>query len=537
MPVPLDVPSLRRLWAEGQDFRWPVVYEDYLSLAKSFRIEVIQALSAEALDESERVVIQASLGSVLNDGERLLKSLLEIETLERSGDEIIFDEKYSALFGYLRSANNSGSEKANRALQIFADYKHVKIKPHTLKDSAVWHLTCLQMLLRGRGNRFDQQNEAALFSEFSSGKAEKVQLLRPERWPLPGKVVRSPRIDDLVQQVISAFHRVLIQRHFSSQRVERAAQILKEQVLTQFSLAMSELGWLERGYLAGLFGKALVGGTPKRIGRLLAYRYLRSGKKVIRFSHGGDRVFFDDPLWQETELPFVSEYYVHGYKAAELLNARYKRKPRTFASHIPQFKSLGSREHFAWYDKDRSTKRECSKRLRVVFVPGSFLGEESFASLDFKLPDVLAADLQRKITVSLLGAGFETWIKPHPKGLFSLAGQTEIDGAKVLKGAFDPTKIEADCFVFEFAGSAFFDALASGKGVVLVDTKHRTWDEAAKIELKKRCKIVPTSFDDYNRLQVSDSMLKQAIESASHGLGCSHEFAHEFFVGKKLSND
>lgn len=537
MPVPLDVPSFRRLKAEDQEFRWPVKYCDYLSLVKAFRVEVIKSLDMQPLEKDERVAIQAVLGTILNDGEKILKSLQEVENLELSGDEFIFDEQHSPLFGFLRAANSVEVYKLKQKIDKSGISKHRKTITRAFKDVLAWWCTCVQMFLTRKCDRYDLQNEAALFLEFSSGKQEKIQLLRPERWPLPTTAFISQRSKEISAQLASAFRRVLKHRHFHPERTECAALIFQEQVLEQLTVAMGELAWLDNARLVRLFGKALIGGTPKRIGRLIASKYVQSGKEVIRFSHGGDRVFFDDPFWPETELPFVTEYYVHGDKAADLFNARYKAKPHTFASNVPKFTSVGSAKHAAWYHRDKIGKTNRNDKLRVVFVPGSFLGEESFASVDFKLPDVLAVDVQRKITRSLLDAGFDAWIKPHPKGLFSLAGQAEVDGARVLKGAFNPTEIEADCFVFEFAGSAFFDALASRKGVVLIDTKQREWDESAKIELKKRCEIVPASFDDYNRLQVSVSKLKEAIERASNGQGCTSEFAHKFFVGKKATND
>ena len=43
-----------------------------------------------------------------------------------------------------------------------------------------------------------------------------------------------------------------------------------------------------------------------------------------------------------------------------------------------------------------------------------------------------------------------------------------------------PAIDEMDCYIFEFAGSAFYDALLSNKGILLFDTKIRPWFKSGK---------------------------------------------------------
>ena len=66
----------------------------------------------------------------------------------------------------------------------------------------------------------------------------------------------------------------------------------------------------------------LLTGTPNVMGRVVSKIYRESNKKVIRYSHGGDRGFFNDPLWFFSELYQADEYYVHGSNEARNISNR-----------------------------------------------------------------------------------------------------------------------------------------------------------------------------------------------------------------------
>ena len=54
-------------------------------------------------------------------------------------------------------------------------------------------------------------------------------------------------------------------------------------------------------------GENLIGGAPQILGKILNHFYQRCGKKVMRFAHGGDRVFFSDYYWGISELTSCDE--------------------------------------------------------------------------------------------------------------------------------------------------------------------------------------------------------------------------------------
>jgi len=284
--------------------------------------------------------------------------------------------------------------------------------------------------------------------------------------------------------------------------------------------------------LEKIAGDVLIGGTPKEIGRMLNWRYQQMGRKVWRFSHGGDRAFYIDPLWSITELPFVDTYHVHGSGEASVLQKRYDNKKFFMPPGRPmKFTTHGSRKHQQLWHEGQKQKNKRTRKgpFRVVLVSGSFLGEKHMGPLTFKLPDTLIADTQRQLINVLIRHGYEVYLKAHPKGLFSDRRVHRHADLVSLTDPFDPVKVDADCYLFEFAGSAFFDALASEKGVVLVDMGNRPWDENGRSDLESRCEIIEAQPDEYNRIRVKEDLLIDAVEKACNVSECPKSFADKYF--------
>ena len=148
-------------------------------------------------------------------------------------------------------------------------------------------------------------------------------------------------------------------------------------------------------------------------------------------------------------------------------------------------------------------------------------------SLTFKPPDPLIADTMSHVIGILVRSGFDVSVKPHPKGL--PFGEHFHLGVQTIDGAFDPIQIDADCYVFDFAGSAFFDALASEKGVLLIDTSARQWDDNGLDDLKARCEVIKAQPDEFNRMRVDESELIGAVERAIQRRECPEWFARKYF--------
>ena len=62
----------------------------------------------------------------------------------------------------------------------------------------------------------------------------------------------------------------------------------------------------------------LTGSGGDYITRLASLHFFKNGNKVIRMTHGGDSVFFNDPSWATIELPFITEYISYGIESSKI---------------------------------------------------------------------------------------------------------------------------------------------------------------------------------------------------------------------------
>lgn len=398
-------------------------------------------------------------------------------------------------------------------------------------------VTAWNMRAKPGSERMDMHNSSPLLDDFLECSGSRPVLLRAERWPARAPGSPPSEVRALARTAGAAVETVLRETDCDLTLTRRAVVLSELFILERLTAAHAQAIFIARMALLDHAGAILIGGTPKVIGRLLNWRYKKSDRKTWRFTHGGDRVFFDDPMWPLTELPFVDRYHVHGSGEARHLAARYRAgRGHAMPGGPPKFLSYGSRRHQQWFERGRSkpANRVARSPRRVMLVPGSFLGEIHMGPVNFKLPDPLAADAQAHIIKTLLRAGFEVSVKPHPKGLFTAEKPHAGLGVELIGGVFDPVAMDIDCFLFEFAGSAFFDALAGNKGVVLVDTRHRPWDDSARRDLQERCEIVAVVRDEYNRIRAPEDTLIDAVNRACERGPCPDTFAEKFFCGDEI---
>ncbi|MCH9006849.1 alpha/beta hydrolase [candidate division KSB1 bacterium] len=84
---------------------------------------------------------------------------------------------------------------------------------------------------------------------------------------------------------------------------------------------------------------------------------------------------------------------------------------------------------------------------------------------------------------------------------------------------------------FDFAGSAFFDALASDRGVVLIDMGTRPRDANSFDDLNQRCEVITCKQGPGNRFRLDTDHLGEAIERAATAREWPEGFFETYFHG------
>ncbi len=120
-------------------------------------------------------------------------------------------------------------------------------------------------------------------------------------------------------------------------------------------------------------------------------------------------------------------------------------------------------------------------------------------------------------------------MKPHPAGIAHerrfLAPYT--DGE--IQGIFDPAHVSADAFIFDFAGTAFFDAMATDIPMIYADTGVRPFDETVRDDFISRCPIAPAMRDERGRFRIERDGLGEALARAMDMDTCPPGFHDRYF--------
>jgi hypothetical protein len=124
--------------------------------------------------------------------------------------------------------------------------------------------------------------------------------------------------------------------------------------------------------------------------------------------------------------------------------------------------------------------------------------------------------------------GFDLSVKVHPFGLNDSKYLNKICN-NVITTKFDILLNTSSVLIFDFAGSAFFDSLASNKGIILLNTGVRPFFFDAHKDLKKRCNIVNSFFDQKNRIRFDTDELESAIGNAFYFSKVNNSFAKKYF--------
>ena len=164
-----------------------------------------------------------------------------------------------------------------------------------------------------------------------------------------------------------------------------------------------------------------------------------------------------------------------------------------------------------------------------MYVAGGYLGEWLGDFPSRKPPDVLYFDWQIWLLQALRSRGLHVVTKIHPRGVLNEAQLLRRYSDDIVDGYFDIEADDVDCYLFDFAGTAFFDALASNCGVVLVDMGVRPRDAKSFEDLHQRCEIVECTLAEGNRFRADPDALAEAVECASTAQSWPDSFFETYF--------
>lgn len=529
--VALDLTVLARSTdhAALDGLHWPTPYDVYDVLSTEMVDAVVAAGRASATIAEHEAAIEAKLYDMVTDLGLIARLATDLTSIRQAGLSPIYDEDHSAWLRFL----NEGATDAHRApgARAWIYRKRPGAMSEVKRRAKRWRGDLLSRLLP-IAERFDILSRNTLLDEnFDQHDRRQIDISPNYRdWPAPSTT--SALVGNMTSTIVDAFAKTLKLVTLGDGKLTSSAIVLATAVIANhLAQALCDLPRVRKFVTARHAGATLAGGTPKYIGRLIAWQYQQLGRPVWRFAHGGERAFYDDYPWSLAELPFCDRYFCHGSGEATRIRSRltYGRTVRAGPENI-EFRSHGSQKH--------QTLRSEAERLTrgprtgtVMYVAGGYLGERLGDFPSRKPPDVIYFEWQRWLLKTLRSSGFRVVVKPHPKGVLREADLLRPYCDGLVEGNFRPNYHDTDCYLFDFAGAAFFDALASNRGIVLTDMGVRPGDPNSFVDIQSRCAVVRGGFNERNLFRVDAGSLVEAVETASATENWPETFFETYFHG------
>lgn len=490
-----------------EKFNWPISQQIYDSVARAF-IKTLETISTDStLEENERFDLALSIVPIANESFYYASSHMILDTCDRLGQKYIFSPDclyYNTISRYrtypAKAIGSYLAEMKNERRRGFIS-KHISPRRKMLRR--------FRLLVKSKKNRQrvykmttnKLMEEWALPEEFTSLRS----LTSTTGWGLERIGDQYPQTD-LSNLIAQSFINILREHQFSTDKL--LLEYLRQISAIHLSIANFWRNKNHEKYFNTDRSILLTGTAGGFESRLMSHVFQRNNLPVVRFTHGGDRGLMDDYRWHYQELMFADQYLVHGHTEAKQVSEAISRKTSKLTTKSIKVIGVGSRFHADIRSRD-SNYVTPTKIHDVMVVATSFLGEvrPAFASTG---QEIVYLEWHLRLLKSIQNANFNVISKRHPKGQFNntkLFSGLRID--ELINGSFSDLTRTADAFVFDFAASAFMEALCTNKPVVLIETPFRQLLPTGRREVEEICTIVTASYDENNRIVADfDAVIK-----------------------------
>ncbi|MCH7983496.1 MAG: hypothetical protein IIC28_05950 [Chloroflexi bacterium] len=293
------------------------------------------------------------------------------------------------------------------------------------------------------------------------------------------------------------------------------------------SLKFAEyIHWLVKKHLSTAWNDAGVGNVPNQppqnsrlftgtgggyAARLMAYRFCRSGLKVLRTTHGGDSPLFDDVMLPSVEFPFASTYVAFGELGARsLADSINKRTESVTPDYAKSVVAAGSKVHQTI--RDLAQPGSDRKVSTVSVITGSFTGMYPVFP-HMKLHDVVYMEWHRRLLAMVRDLGYRALSKRHPKGLLTdRLIFRDVAHDELINTPMSAVQESTDAYVIDLPASAFMEALCTMKPVIVIDIPIRRMRASTRAQISKSVEFISASFDDRNRVVINQEELRTGLE-------------------------
>ena len=314
---------------------------EYQNLFSNIKNEIFKNLLDDEISNDLKIQVFAICNYIALDLYKVFKSIIEIQACKKKKTKIFNKQYTTPIFdSILKNTKLKFSKKITKKNYVFESSRFLKNK--------------LDLFLRGN-RKYDLHNNSVLLQEYINRENINYIFLRPECW------INNNNYSDVDSEIMYERIKVIINNlsiryDVDKNKIDSITEKCTFLFFEKFQKVNNIFKTFQKIDFERLTGMYLLGGTPQPLGRLLNHFYRINKKKVIRFSHGGDRVFFDDILWIYNELLFCDKYFVHGEE--ERINLESKIKQNLHKKQLFQIEVItkGSEKHKKIFEFFRKKK-------------------------------------------------------------------------------------------------------------------------------------------------------------------------------------
>lgn len=507
------------------DLDWPSQYDSYHPFSRQLIDSLTVTMRAQDPGADAGAVIRAKACDIVTDLALVARLAFDIANAKRDGRSLRYNTNTSPMLAFLEAGGDPARAPAPRIW-----HHPVDLRAKTRLRKAALRTRSHFQALRAGTDRIDVHNRNNIVNTF----LEADSRLSVD-WPVTSIDWRhSHDVPAMLAASVAEIGRTythVISFYIDDTALSKTLAALGHHLIAHhIAKCWADFQLYERHMIARPKGSLLLGGTPKHLGRLAGWLYRREGIEVIRCAHGGDRAFFCDYEWGLQEFPDCDTYYTHSAGERDALARRIEEGGTALVEpeRAIAFQSLGSPHHQMLLRRSKTLRRK-EKTGAVVYVAGGYLGEQLGDFPNRKPPDPLYLDWQIDLLSAIRSLGYHVTVKLHPAGIAREARYLSHYADTILEGTFDPLNVAADAFIFDFAGTAFFDALATDVPMVFADLGVRPFDQTVFNDLVSRCPIAPTLRDERGRFRVLREALRDTLGNAIAMDTCPAGFHDRYF--------
>jgi len=483
----------------NEDFIWPISHEFYDKTFKIFFQWFYDFPNIIGNNEKLKLVFELIEVELIEKLANIFATLVDLDIGKKNNLNVVYDKK-NFLYTMILTDNFNLTQEENY-LDKFMNNFNINIKSNIKKFRKY-----LQKVQFNNHNKLFYIGKNQLMSEIVNNKAIQYRITNNDLKKY--REHKSPNNDivNLSYLISKKFLNICEENNIVTSR--KFNSYILNQINEMLINAFKDFEFQKRFIPSNSI--LFTGSGGNYISRLLSLNFFTNGNKVIRTTHGGDSVFFNDLNWPIIELPFISEYISYGIESSKIVNKKIEIHSEKRNNQIkPKSFGGGSKFHEKILGEIEYKK---NKDINNITIVSASFGDQNRAIPNVKIHDVIYYEWHRRLLKNITNLGYHTIAKRHPKAESTnvLLFDDVVDEEK-LNQNMKNTEEYTDLYIIDIAGSAFIEAICTLKPIIFIEMPNRLLPNLTKKILSKSMRIISAKYNEKNLVDIDFEKLSYYI--------------------------